>query len=152
MAAQQGAYIARLLNRRYLMSQLPSPVIPKTLTEFKKAYIPTNSTILTSSSSSSSTSATPASYFTPPSQQQKTDNIPYNSSVSDSHLLFYRSNRDKGPLTWDEWQWQTSHLGSQLRVRGATEAKPFQFLNLGLLAYVGGEEAVAQVQCSDRNM
>lgn len=39
-----------------------------------------------------------------------------------------------------------------LRVRGALLAKPFAFLNLGILAYVGEGEAVAQVQLGNLNM
>ena len=33
-----------------------------------------------------------------------------------------------------------------IRLRGRLEAQPFSFLNLGLLAYVGQQEALAQVQ------
>jgi len=33
-----------------------------------------------------------------------------------------------------------------LRARGALQAEPFKFLNFGLLAYIGGSEAVAQVR------
>jgi len=32
-----------------------------------------------------------------------------------------------------------------LRARGVLQAEPFKFLNLGLLSYIGGSEAVAQV-------
>jgi hypothetical protein len=35
------------------------------------------------------------------------------------------------------------------RVRGRLGAAPFKFLNLGLLAYVGKQEALAQVQAGD---
>lgn len=36
-----------------------------------------------------------------------------------------------------------------LQLRGITRAPPFQFLNLGLLAYLGGNEALTQVQLGD---
>lgn len=36
-----------------------------------------------------------------------------------------------------------------LQLRGITRAPPFQFLNLGLLAYLGGNEALTQVQIGD---
>jgi NADH dehydrogenase FAD-containing subunit len=37
-------------------------------------------------------------------------------------------------------------------VRGVLKAKPFAFLNLGLLAYVGNAEAVAQVQFGESTL
>lgn len=37
-------------------------------------------------------------------------------------------------------------VANLLRLRGRLEAPPFSFLNLGLLAYVGQQEALAQVQ------
>ena len=40
-------------------------------------------------------------------------------------------------------------LDAWLRVRGLEEAAVFSFLNLGLLAYVGGGEALSQVQVGD---
>ena len=39
------------------------------------------------------------------------------------------------PCTWS----------SQLRALLRTEARPFEFLNMGLLSYVGGSKAIAQV-------
>jgi len=36
-----------------------------------------------------------------------------------------------------------------LKLRGAVEAKPFRFLNLGLLAFLGGGEALSQIQFGD---
>lgn len=49
---------------------------------------------------------------------------------------------------------ETSHgvdplMVSWLQLRGITTAPPFQFLNLGLLAYLGGNEALTQVQIGD---
>ena len=45
------------------------------------------------------------------------------------------------------------HEGRQvaawLRLRGCEDASEFSFLNLGLLAYVGGGEALSQVQVGD---
>jgi len=78
VAAQQGAYAARLLNRRYDLSALPVPAF---------------------------------------NQSQ--------ASASDLFLL---------PLV------------------GGFEAKPFQFLNLGLLAFLGGGEALSQVQIGDKRV
>ena len=46
----------------------------------------------------------------------------------------------------------TSAVAAWLRVRGATEAAPFDFLNLGLLAYVGGGEALSQLQLGDKKI
>lgn len=40
-------------------------------------------------------------------------------------------------------------VANLLRLRGRLEAPPFSFLNLGLLAYVGQQEALAQVQTGD---
>ena len=39
-----------------------------------------------------------------------------------------------------------------LFLRGATEARPFEFLNLGLLAYLGGGEALSQVQVGENRL
>ena len=41
--------------------------------------------------------------------------------------------------------WMTN-VTRAMRVRGALNARPFRFLNLGLLTYVGNQEALAQVQ------
>jgi NADH dehydrogenase FAD-containing subunit len=43
-------------------------------------------------------------------------------------------------------------LGAWLRLRGANKARPFEFLNLGLLAYLGGGEAISQVQVGDQRL
>jgi NADH dehydrogenase FAD-containing subunit len=45
--------------------------------------------------------------------------------------------------------WTSNSFWTALRARGLLKAKPFSFLNLGLLAYVGDSEAVAQVQFGD---
>ena len=37
-------------------------------------------------------------------------------------------------------------------LRGAQEARPFEFLNLGLLAYLGGGEALSQVQVGENRL
>ena len=39
-----------------------------------------------------------------------------------------------------------------LSLRGAAEARPFEFLNLGLLAYLGGGEALSQVQVGESRL
>ena len=43
-------------------------------------------------------------------------------------------------------------LSNWLSLRGLDSAPPFTFLNLGLLAYVGGGEALTQVQIGDKNV
>ncbi len=47
---------------------------------------------------------------------------------------------EEGLQDLDPWMLQW------LKLRGITRAPPFQFLNLGLLAYLGGNEALTQVQ------
>eukprot|EP01083_Nonionella_stella_P036640 99957_1 len=42
--------------------------------------------------------------------------------------------------------------GVNIEVRGKLEAKPFQFLNLGQLAYTGGGEALSQVELGDKKL
>jgi len=76
---------------------------------------------------------------------------------SDSRLLLYRSSSAStstnnanteaavGPGSWGSAQWWLVWLGMTLRARGVLQAEPFKFLNLGLLTYIGGSEAVAQV-------
>eukprot|EP01041_Mallomonas_annulata_P002647 gene2647-5197_t len=39
-----------------------------------------------------------------------------------------------------------------LRVRGAVDAAPFSFLNFGILAYIGGDEAVAEVKLGNQEL
>ena len=43
-------------------------------------------------------------------------------------------------------------LGRLLALRCAVEARVFEFLNLGLLAYLGGGEALSQVQVGERRL
>lgn len=43
-------------------------------------------------------------------------------------------------------------LAALVRLRGATEARRFEFLNLGLLAYLGGGEALSQVQVGEQRL
>ena len=43
-------------------------------------------------------------------------------------------------------------LQRTLALRGAVEARPFAFLNLGLLAYLGGGEALSQVQVGNNRL
>ena len=43
-------------------------------------------------------------------------------------------------------------LGRRLALRGAIEARSFEFLNLGLLAYLGGGEALSQVQVGESRL
>ena len=38
VAAQQGAYVARLFNRRYRLGQLPAPSVPKSAKEMENEY------------------------------------------------------------------------------------------------------------------
>ena len=41
---------------------------------------------------------------------------------------------------------KTGDIGTLVRLRGDIEAKPFKFLNLGLMAFLGGGEALSQIQ------
>mmetsp|Transcript_48940 Transcript_48940/g.118501 ORF Transcript_48940/g.118501 Transcript_48940/m.118501 type:complete len:724 (+) Transcript_48940:2882-5053(+) len=88
VAGQQGAYLARLLNRGYELDATP-PLLPPNLPE------------------SSTTNMTTTSIFNDPAM--------------------------------DAW----------LEARDLTTADPFVFLNLGILAYLGGGEALSQVQLGD---
>ena len=64
----------------------------------------------------------------------------------DAKLMLYRSKIDLGADSWTPWDWQLVWVGMLLRARGVLQAEPFKFLNFGLLAYIGGSEAVAQVR------
>ncbi|KAL3908554.1 MAG: hypothetical protein SGPRY_009750 [Prymnesium sp.] len=59
-------------------------------------------------------------------------------------------------LTVSEGPWSSQaangELGAMLLTRGATTARPFEFLNLGILAYVGGGEALSQVQLGEKKL
>jgi len=91
VAAQQGAYVARILNRKYdLASGLP-PDTPAQPTPMD-----------------------------PPSIKLPED-------IFDA-------------------------AGTYFLLRGALQARPFEFLNLGLLAYVGGGKALSQVQVGDQRL
>ena len=46
-------------------------------------------------------------------------------------------------------QWQAKHAAAWARVRGNFQAKPFDFLNLGQLSYVSGNQAVAEINFGD---
>jgi NADH dehydrogenase FAD-containing subunit len=84
VAGQQGAYVARMLNRGYQFNVTPPAVPENTL-----------------------------------------------SDSTDTNVFY-----DPAMSKW-------------LEVRGLTKASPFVFLNLGLLAYLGGGEALTQVQIGD---
>ena len=80
--------------------------------------------------------------------------------ATDMKLMLYRSRQAvegdsaavdlqaiSGPAArWSDWDWQIVWFGMAARARGVLKAEPFKFLNLGLLAYIGGSEAVAQVR------
>ena len=87
VAAQQGAYMARLLNRKYCLSGLLLG--------------------------------------------------------NDSHGGSLLSSRAGPPIHIAA---KDGDLSSTLRLRGSVEAKPFRFLNLGLLAFLGGGEALSQIE------
>lgn len=95
VAAQQGAYVARLLNRGYDLTGSP-----------------------TFENSESDTSSIEDNLFLPPPINHK--------AVID-----------------EATRWQ---------LRGMIKAKPFQFLNLGQLAYIGGGEALSQVQLGNKKL
>lgn len=89
VAAQQGAYLARLLNRKYDLAR------------------------------NSSTDGEYESLFLEP---------PINHAAADG---------DRRTV---------------LSLRGSITAKPFEFLNLGQLAYTGGGEALSQVQLGEKKI
>lgn len=91
VAAQQGAFVARMLNRRYDVS----------------AGMPADA-------------GGQPTLFAPPSVKLPPD-------TADS-------------------------IATYTRLRGALEARPFEFLNLGLLAYVGGGKALSQVQVGEQRL
>ena len=93
VAAQQGAYMARLLNRKYCLSGFTT--LPEEENHAKE-------------STSTSITAGPR----PPIHLAAND----------------------------------GDISSLVRLRGSVEAKPFRFLNLGLLAFLGGGEALSQIQ------
>jgi NADH dehydrogenase FAD-containing subunit len=95
VAGQQGAFLARLLNRGYDLTVTPPRLQPTSSNE----------------------------------TMQKGDQT-YGEDES-MNMLF--------PNLLEAW----------LRLRGLDEAAAFSFLNLGLLAYVGGGEALSQVQVGD---
>jgi NADH dehydrogenase FAD-containing subunit len=95
VAAQQGAYVARLLNRGYDLTGSPT---------FEKSELKDDTVV--------------DSLFLPPPINHK--------AVID-----------------ESTRWQ---------LRGMTKAKPFQFLNLGQLAYIGGGEALSQVQLGNKKL
>lgn len=65
-----------------------------------------------------------------------------------AHLLNWGYNLSEPIPSLAEDVWRTKPLQA-IRVRGAVVAKPFRFLNFGLLAYVGNAQAVAQVQLGE---
>lgn len=102
VAAQQGAYLARLLNRGY------------DITGGTKSYRNNN---------------TNANTF-----QE------HNMTTASSIFLDQPINHEAAT---------EGDVMSKVKLRGAVKAKPFQFLNLGQLAYLGGGDALSQVQLGD---
>jgi NADH dehydrogenase FAD-containing subunit len=95
VAAQQGAYIARLLNRGYDLTGSPT---------FENTDI--------------NDSQVEDTLFLPPPINHK--------AVVDE--------------------------ATRWKIRGMIKAKPFEFLNLGQLAYIGGGEALSQVQLGNKKL
>jgi len=104
VAAQQGAYVARLLNRGYDLN--PNISEKKMENEASKISI------------SGPSKKKSSLYLKPPKLKE----------TSDRDFL------------------------SQMRFGEASEAKGFEFLNLGMLAYIGGGEALSQVQLGDNQL
>lgn len=98
VAAQQGAYVARLLNRRYDLSGLPEAA------------------------------QQPVGEASGPQFGCELASAPISHAAA------------------------SGDLGRTLTLRGAVEARPFEFLNLGLLAYLGGGEALSQVQVGENRL
>jgi len=95
VAAQQGAYVARLLNRRYSLRRGDSSLLDEDLPE-----------------------DTSNELFLPPPKSFEAE--------EDDFIKF--------------------------KLRGHVIAKPFQFLNLGQLAYTGGGEALSQVELGNKKL
>jgi len=53
----------------------------------------------------------------------------------------------RAPLAGDAFH--DPQLSAWLKLRGLDVGSPFSFLNLGLLAYLGGGEALSQIQVGD---
>ena len=96
VAAQQGAYLARLLNRGYNVHGNQDYSIKKHSNGKEDSFL----------------------YLDPPMN---------NDAISGNFL-------------------------TKLQLRGSVEAKPFEFLNLGQLAYLGGGQALNQVSFGDNNL
>jgi len=71
-------------------------------------------------------------------------NRQYNLNVENPKNMLYL-----GPPTKNQAKGRES---VNIEVRGRLEAKPFQFLNLGQLAYTGGGEALSQVELGDKRL
>ena len=99
VAAQQGAYVARLLNRGYDLSGLPQGAAP---------------------------SSSPGAMLDEGGCELAAPPVSHAAVAGD--------------------------LQRTLALRGAVEARPFAFLNLGLLAYLGGGEALSQVQVGNNRL
>lgn len=95
VAAQQGAYVARLLNRRYNLGGEDSSLLDEDSPE-----------------------DTSEALFIPPPKSLEAE--------KDDFIKF--------------------------KLRGHVIAKPFQFLNLGQLAYTGGGEALSQVELGNKKI
>ena len=70
------------------------------------------------------------------------------STVAADHDLEYFESLEApldAPHNWSPQKWGVYHLAATLRVRRHYQAKPFGFLNLGQLSYIGGSQAVAQI-------
>jgi NADH dehydrogenase len=93
VAAQQGAFMARLLNRKYCLS----------------------------------------GFTTLPEEENYAKESTFTSITAGPRPPIHLAAND-------------GDISSLIRLRGSVEAKPFRFLNLGLLAFLGGGEALSQIQ------
>ncbi len=146
VAAQQGAYVARLLNRGYDLSGNITGMAMGSVTEQEDGngvmdelhHHHTSEQYENDSSSSSMSSFTITTHHhTTPAMQTTT--------TKQKSLLFLP------PPIHPEARNPDNHQ-IKFKLRGQIEAKPFNFLNLGQLAYTGGGEALSQVELGNKKL
>ena len=144
VASQQGAYLGRLLSKGYRLGSY-SPAEPP----YKIIVKPIEEESSSSSSSSSLGSSSGS-------------NLEKSTVFPSERLGFGRLGRE-APIASATSMSDSSNnniINSNNGFSNSTEstevsiayAKPFQFLNLGVLAYVGASQALAQVSFNDKNI
>lgn len=134
VASQQGAYLGRLLSKGYRLGSYSATEPP-----YKIIVKPAEESAESTSSTTDSSSNTIDKTTVFPSEK----------------LGFGRLGREM-PLS-SAANTGASDGSATANTSDSTEvtvayAKPFQFLNLGVLAYVGASQALAQVSVNDKNL